>query len=501
MKYLLLISVLAGCAPDYANSDVKLVGVGYDPEEIGPPSEPSGGVLEYSYVNFAGAGLSLAAMGFSSTDAIGPNMGGYSPPYDAVNAFGYFFSSKIPGAESLGITSPPPENEETCYTAYETSGPLGSFQTVDVGSTVTIGNAAGDEGVVLTRYPTEYPANSQDAYAFYNGFDVFREASSTTLLPGADNNRDNMQKVTYARASYPFGEELTVSFPGAFAPAGAPLASIPVPSASVGDTTIKLPTRLGGVQMAWNGPKYDAWGKSDGTDAANATCLMYRNDPELAPLTPEECLDQDASTDPDIEGQIYTGPWDTTDGNVTFNWTPGDDPDAVMSLSVRFLGAVDLEDPTYQVELVGVPPDNKANTTWDAAAKSGSVPEGSTCPDGTRAPTPCEAGTYWQTDPTLFDSNGNLQPWMRGDPNDHLAEVTCHLKDDGQFVLTSDMVADALTYARAHGAQGALFYLARGYQADMTVPDAMDRYQQRHAITPVKLATRAVDIGRFWYEE
>ena len=68
------------CAPEYDDVPVKLVGVGYDPDEIGPAPTPYGGVVEYSWVNFAGGGLSLALMGLGSFDEVGPQMVGYRPP-------------------------------------------------------------------------------------------------------------------------------------------------------------------------------------------------------------------------------------------------------------------------------------------------------------------------------------------------------------------------------------------------------------------------------------
>ena len=44
-------------------------------------------------------------------------------------------------------------------------------------------------------------------------------------------------------------------------------------------------------------------------------------------------------------GQIYTGPWDTSDGKVLFRWNPGTNPDEYVSIAVRFLGPVDPADP------------------------------------------------------------------------------------------------------------------------------------------------------------
>jgi hypothetical protein len=62
------------------------------------------------------------------------------------------------------------------------------------------------------------------------------------------------------------------------------------------------------------------------------------------------------------------------------------------------------------------------------------------------------------------------------------------------------MVADALTYARAHGSEGVVFYFGRSNEAEVEIPDAMDNYGNRKSISPIKVASRAIDIGRFWYE-
>lgn len=493
--------LLLACAPDYENSDVKFVGVGYDPEEIAPPSEPSGGILEYSWVNFAGAALNLAAMGFSSFDPIGPDMAGFAPPYTAVNAFGYIFSKTLPGAEDLGLTAPPPDVDDTCYTAYATSGPLGSFETVDVGSRIEIVSDDGTRGVTLARYPTDYPADPQDTYAFYNGFDSYRAAPVTARVPGSGNDPASMEEKVYAKASFPFGETLTIHWSGGFAPDGAPVASMPQPLSSVGTAELQLPQDPGGIMMSWNGPRYDSWGNSEGEGEVN-TCLMYRRADDLDIAAADDCAGQDVTTDLNVEGQMYTGPWDTADGAVTFRWNAGDNANEVVSLSVRFLGPIDETDESFFEEYVEVDPDEgtwnslKGGMTGDAY-----IPEDLDCPTGRRTPTACEDGGTWGLDDSLYSWDGELAPWMRGDPNNKVVEVTCRLKDDGEFTLDNARLEDALTYARAHSAAGAIFYFARGIQLDLTAPDAADSYQQRHSITPVKVASRAVDVGRFWYEE
>jgi len=79
--------------------------------------------------------------------------------------------------------------------------------------------------------------------------------------------------------------------------------------------------------------------------------------------------------------------------------------------------------------------------------------------------------------------------------------VTCRLKDDGDYTLTSAQLEQALTYARRAGAEGAIFFFARSTEAEAVVPAAKGQFGQRKEISPIKLTSRAIDIGRFWFEE
>jgi hypothetical protein len=98
-------------------------------------------------------------------------------------------------------------------------------------------------------------------------------------------------------------------------------------------------------------------------------------------------------------------------------------------------------------------------------------------------------------------ANGELAPWMQGDPYNNVAEVNCRLGDDGEFELTSAMVEEAMTYARRYGAEGAVFYFARSNDVEAEVPLVKDQYDQGREISPIKITSRAIDIGRFWYSE
>ncbi len=500
---MLISLLLLSCAPDYTASDAKLVGVGYDPEEIGPSPQPYGGVVEYSWVNFAGAGLSLAMMQLASYSEIGPNFAGFAPPYAAVYGFSYLFSDRLTTADSLGgVTAVPPEIDDTCYTTFEASGPIGSFKTVDVGSAMRFVDADGNASFTMNRLPSEYPGNRQDSFVYYSSFDYWNPEPVYALVAGDTNKPEKMTETLVHANNFPFGTELTFRFPGGFAPDRAPLASLPLPSSAAagGETKIRLPDSPGAVQLEWNGSRYDEWGRE--VDAGvQATCLTFASPEEGGrPQNPDECAAIPYPTSAATVGQIYTGPWDTDDGKVIFRWHPGSNPDQAVTLSVRFLGPIDRNDPSFAEEFVSVSPPKKAKSAWALAKKDKSLPSDFDMPDGRRSPTACEGASEWDLDDDFLDGSGNLIPSLRGDPNHNTAEVSCRLTDDGEFVLTDSIVQDALEYARAHRAEGVVFYFGRSVEVDAGVPPAMDAYGNRLDISPIKVASRAIDIGRFWLE-
>lgn len=493
----LLLAFLA-CAPDYVDVPVKTVGVGYDPEQVGPAPTPYGGVVEYSWVNFAGGGLSLALMQLGSFDEVGPNMVGFAPPYAAVYGFSYLFTEKLAAADSLGgVTSVPPEAEDSCYTTFEASGPIGSFKTVDVGDYMELVTEDGTGGLRLERQPGQYATDPQGAFAYYSSIDLWSQNPMYAPYPGDSSKISKMGKVLVHKASFPSGERVTFRFPGGMVPQYAPLGSIPVPSSVVEATSLQVPSLPGGIQLEWNGPVYDSVGAAVESGGAHSTCLAFSAEAAVNPQGPGDC--GAAMTAQADAGQMYTGPWDTEDGTVSFRWEPGDNPDEFVSLAVRFLGPVDREDPNYQAELVSETIPKSVKAEWNGL-RGKSVPDVDP-PLGTRAPTACEDDAETGFDPNYLDGQGELVPSMRGDPFHNMSEVTCRMKDDGEFALTEAIVADALEYARTHGSEGVVFYFGRSTEAEVEVPDAMDNYGARKVITPIKVASRAIDIGRFWFEE
>lgn len=438
-------------------------------------------------------------LGLGDFDEVGPALAGYNPPYAAVYGFGTIFDSRVEAADSLsGVTSVPPSGDDACYATFEATGPVAPFKTADVGSVMSLLTDDGAGGLVLERLPGDYPADRQDMFVYYSANDFWSPTAQRGLMYNGEAGASGMSEIVVRRDNFPFRQEVSFSFPGALAPMDAPVASVPLPSRSQGANLFTLPQAPGGVLLSWAGPRYDSFGRALDS-GGQARCLAYPTDDALAPATPIDC---DAADVPpaaiELVGQMYTGPWDAEDG-VTFTWSPSGEPEEYVSLAVRFLGPIDRADPALQEDVILVTPDEAAEAAWAQASRDGRIPAGLDAPEGRRAPAPCEQGE-WVFDDALLSHDGGLTPAMRGDPFHNMAEVTCRLADDGFFSLTAALVQEAETYARLHGAQGAVFYFARSTELEAKVPAAKDQYNQRLDISPVKVTSRAVDIGRFWFE-
>jgi hypothetical protein len=403
--------------------------------------------------------------------------------------------------------------DDSCYTVLHPTGPLGSFNTADAGANVSFVGPEG-YGYDIPRNPQEYPPDRQDVWTYYlaiNGYQA--EPSYVYTLPeGAGDSPSDLQKVIARKGNYPFGEEVALEFGGGVAPARSPISSIPRPSSSVENPpTITLPHREEALLLAWNGVRYKETGElmtADDYDTkavpsqcskdkkeneelpTESTCMGFLA-PAAEPGCPEDCI---GAKPAGSDGQIYTGPWDTSDKKVTFKWKVPEttSPGEYVSLSVRFLGPVDRETNDYlRVRMTNYEePENLA---------------------GGRAALACENDedyTDFVFDPQYYadyrsseipTATQDLIPALHGDPSNNVAEVTCRLADDGEFVLEESFLKDALKEAEVSGAEGAVFFFSRNTSVAAEVPDAMDIYFQRRPISPVRVNTRSVEIGRFWY--
>ena len=511
---LVLAMSVAACGRPATPADVKMVGVGNNPEEIGPAPEEFGGLIEYDYMDLAGGALSIGAFGFTSYEEVNPAFMSFRPPYALIYGLAFIFQDRVARPDmhhgSVGV---PPTLPDTCWTNKDPMAFLGA-RTVDVGDGVgfvateeEMGAPIADFG--MDRVPEEYPPDMQDVFVYYQGIESWVAEPLTSLVRGATDDPMDMTEKVVRPSNFVAGSTMNFSFPGGISPAEAPVSSIPLPSAA-GAGEIVMPALPGSVLLSWDGPLWDSTGAQLAEGGEQNSCMRYLAG-DVAPESVEDCDAEVAigNESPNVPGQIYTGPWDTADGTVTFNWEPGLEGDGEVILNVRFLGPVDPTNENFVVEKVSVAPEDapqRMHNQWENALEEGTVT--GDLPDGFRDPLPCEDEEEidYVFDPSLgrVDDEGNLVevvPALQGDPGKNVAEVSCLLEDDGEFVLDMDMLGNAFSYAESRDAEGALFYFGRVNSAEMTVPAVRDQQGARRDITPVMLRSHAMKIGRFWFDQ
>jgi hypothetical protein len=263
---------------------------------------------------------------------------------------------------------------------------------------------------------------------------------------------------------------------------------------------VDLPERQDGIMLSWTGPRYDRFGGIIG-DGEQSTCFRYRAD-EKPPTSAEDCvgLDDPTSSENELVANMYTGPWDTEDG-VKFEWVPIEGSGDTVTITVRFLGPIDLSDYTLVSANVPVTPTAEALAQFEAAEAGGLIPDGTT-PVGYRPALACDdpSDVEWTVDPNQIMADGSYSPALQGNPTHTMIELTCQVADsDGEFVLTEDIVQEALDYGDVHDAQGTVFYFSRSQTSSFETPDVRDRYGKRHEISDIEFVSNSIEIGRFWY--
>jgi len=512
ISLLLFLAASVACGRPADPADVKMIGVGNNPDEIGPAPEEFGGLIEYDHMDLAGGALSIGAFGFMSYDEVNPAFMGFAPPYVLIYGLAFVFEDKVAAPDvHHGAVGIPPEIPDTCWTTRDPMAFLGA-RTADVGDHVEFESEetyldAPASLFSMDRVPEEYPPDMQDVFVYYQGIAGWLAEPLTRLERGDSNLPEDMVEVVARPSNYVSGTTVAFRFPGGISPEEAPVSSIPLPSA-VDSETLLLPALPGDIMMSWEGPMWDSRGNELAASGAQSVCMRY-----LGGVAPESMGDCEAvpvlpSTEANAAGQVYTGPWDTEDGTVTFNWNPGQEGDGDMILNVRFLGKVDTESDNFVVERIAVDPEGapqSAQNKWNNAVDDGlAVGE---LPTGYRDPLPCEDGDDITNvfDPSLgsVDDSGNLVDHvatLQGDPGLTVAEVSCLLEDDGDFTLTMDHIDSAWEYAQDRDAGGAIFYMGRANSAEMTVPGVRDQQGARRDITPIMLRSHAMKIGRFWFD-
>lgn len=499
----LALAALVACGRPVTPSDVRMAGVGLNPDEIGPTPELAGGYIEYDWVNFAGGGLSLASLGLVSYAEVGPELSGFKPPYAAVYGLGFIFDELVPGPDAqFGNFGLPPDVEDACWTNLEPASALSAGLT-EVGSEITIASADGSTAYTLGRYPEIYPPDPQDIFVYYIGVEAWH---ATPQQSWTTDDAGQLTRQVLTPVNFTHGAEVKVAFPGGLPPLEAPVASIPLPSATVENEPFFLPTRADNLHVQWSGP---TWGEAgaQGESGAWSSCVAFAGEPmsqsEYDALTPDQqaalCQGHPEAPSDSLSypGQLYTGPWDADNGQVTFRWNPNPDgTHETVSLSVRFLGPIDPTAESFLEARVPLESYDGLEDDWANAQDRGFVPEGEPVPQGYRAPLACDDDVEWVFDSSLASEGTSLQ----GDPSWNLAEVSCRLADDGEFALTMDHLQSAVAYAQRKGAAGVVFSFTRSTELHATVPPVKDSVGMKVETSPVIVRSNSTEIGRFWLD-
>ena len=485
------------CGRDAADAGARTPGVGLDPDEIGPLPTESGGLVEYNYVDFGGAGLPLGLLGLVSYDAVGPEGSDIKPPYGVVTAIAFILDTNAASPDvAFSSYAIAPAIEGSCYTSYRPGS--GGLSVADAGDHVTIEGTDGSFRYDIGRRPVLYPKNNiENAFPYYFDLGPYRSEPLYYYDRVESGTFTELEAKVAQVPNFAHGAEAEFSFPGTVTPAEASFSSIPVPSSAEGaDLTFMTPSQPSGVMLSWKGPVYDASGNeidnTSGSETGTNTCFQFIAH-ETAPAVAEDCLTYQEPVDEfdnvgdliPFEGQMYTAPWETDDG-LTFSWVPPEagtaGEDDYVLISVRLLGPVDEDDKYKQVGTVEVIEDGDVYGTYEKLA----------CEQ--------EGEDYeWEFDPALLDSDGDYIPSLQGEPSDTLAEVTCWVPDNGSFTVTEDLLADALAFGERNEAQGAIFYMSRAQYGDLDTPPARDAFGNLRDVEPLRVVSNSVVLGRFWY--
>lgn len=530
---LLGLLVVAGCGRETTEVGHKLAGVGSNPIEIGPEPVQYGGLVAYDWVEFAGAGLPLGMLGLVAFDAVGPEFGSFEQPYALVTGTGFVFESDLPNTDTLfGSFGVAPSAENTCYTNIDPRSYLSGV--ADVGQEIRFRSDDGRLDYSIGRRPIIYGPDVSAAFPYYIDIAAWRTTPRYYYAPSGGDTLDSLQETVLQGLNFEHGTKVAVEFPGAIPDAEASFGSIPMPlTATTTDEqrSFRLPSRPQGLMLSWTGPEYDGQGQRTGESEERTTCVQYTAHAE-APLSPDDCLSyqpfptegeevdpndpfNDEVREPSVPGQIYTGPWESENGSVTFSWKANPDQTAyeAVTISVRFLAPVDEDDENKLERIVYVRPTGDVEDDWQELAEDGSIPESAAndVPDGRREAFPCEDeedGAAWVFDDSLKTADGEYIASLRGEPTHTLAEVTCRVSeatpdDSGNvsFTVTQDMLQHALDYAQQNNSMGAVFTFARTTDLDLDTPNVRDRYGNKRAISDVKVTSNAVVLGRFWYQQ
>jgi hypothetical protein len=472
-----LLLLLAACGRPATEAGVKFTGVGMDPGEVQLPGEPKGGVVDLVQLDLAGRNLDLGVTGFFfSTGAfLDPEV----DPFSAVLGFSYLFTPALEAAASVELISPVgPSAEDSCMVVVSPNGPLGSFDTVDVGEVMKVWidpdpDVPDDKGMRLdlARNPQDHNPVRPPTFAFYSGYNG--------LIQGHSYVPDNWR----------FGADATFGFDGGIAPEDAPIASIPRPSfapdARVGrpekrDVRVYMPERLTNLRSF---PRAAA-----GQSQAAGGLLVF---------------------DPDVAG-VPGAFSENSNGSMRLTWDPPESgAETRVTIVVKLLG----EAPAELGVVDPLDPRNSTTCNDEMDVNVNDYPGGYTDPDYLRDHASMKE---WWCDPgyepieelegrryKIRECVDGLCRDTEGDrgPSGTLGALVCTATDDGDFGIQSEDVDVLLSRVDLASVDGATLTVARTWENDgVRVPGVRDNLGNLSNINPIRVRASHMVVGRLEYD-
>ena len=171
-RFFSVLVLAAGCGLPATESEVKMAGVGLNPDDIGQIPDMHGGLVEYAVFDFAGSGLPLGLLGLVSYDEVGSDVG-FRPPYRMVYGQGFVLQDDLGSPDALfGSLPPSPDATGFCQTRFEPRSYLSNL--ADVGGHIRFETKDGLGGFQMGRRPLVYPPDTRDVFTYYSEIDTWR---------------------------------------------------------------------------------------------------------------------------------------------------------------------------------------------------------------------------------------------------------------------------------------------------------------------------------------
>lgn len=501
-KTVLLLAFAGACARNTGEAGVKPIGVGYDPGDLFAAPEERGGIIDVALVQMRGTNLDLGITGFFGTGDAFTDVN--SDPFDSVLGFSYFFAPAISGADEYSLVSPKgPDVPETCMVQISTGGPLGSFDTVDVGEDLFFTNNAETStertSFAMPRNPQDYPSTTSDVFIYYIGTEPLRWLDQAADRP----------------SNWAYGQPISMHFDGGIPPEDAPVPAIPYASdvaddrvgKEAGDPVIDSPSKLSGVAV------------SNRLDGEDSVVMVY------SPATP-------GLPAPTRNDKVVRVTWDPPEG----------DSPSTVSIAIKLMRpAVDgtvpenadrclpseaLEPGAAGRDIGWLTDYTRAKGAWCDADFEPDVMVGNdelgddylsgvdTCHDGIDAEGDgtCDEGGCWDgeiwlaSDPdcarhvyetSSCSSDGLCRP-VGGDRGGDgaMGQVICSAEDDGDFTVDAAQIEALLAAVDITEIDGAVLIVSRTTETLVQVPAARDQLGNVKNINPIRLRASQVQFGR-----